>query len=186
MELNKIYCMDCLEGMKQLPNNSVDLIVTDPPYDLTDEKKEMEGGGLFLKRDFYKDIIINNLDKSFDFGLLFDQFNRIMKKFNLFLFCNKKQISTIINQIEFRSLNFDLLVWIKRNPIPTHYNIYLNDTEYIFHIKEKGVYINNNDITLKHKYFINNNGKSKFNHPTVKPLELIKNYIKLSTKQRRN
>lgn len=32
LELNKIYCMDCLEGMKQLPDNSVDLVVTDPPY----------------------------------------------------------------------------------------------------------------------------------------------------------
>ncbi len=31
-ELNKIYCMDCLEGLKQLPDKSVDLVVTDPPY----------------------------------------------------------------------------------------------------------------------------------------------------------
>jgi DNA modification methylase len=32
-ELNKIYCMDCLEGMKQLDDNSIDLTVTSPPYD---------------------------------------------------------------------------------------------------------------------------------------------------------
>jgi site-specific DNA-methyltransferase (adenine-specific) len=32
METNKIYNMDCLEGMKQLSDESVDLIVTDPPY----------------------------------------------------------------------------------------------------------------------------------------------------------
>ena len=32
METNKIYNMDCLEGMKQLGDKSVDLIVTDPPY----------------------------------------------------------------------------------------------------------------------------------------------------------
>lgn len=31
-ELNKIYCMDCLEGLKKIPDKSVDLIVTDPPY----------------------------------------------------------------------------------------------------------------------------------------------------------
>ena len=31
-ELNKIYCMDCLKGMKQMDTESVDLIVTDPPY----------------------------------------------------------------------------------------------------------------------------------------------------------
>lgn len=34
METNKIYNMDCIEGMKQLPDNFVDSIVTDPPYGL--------------------------------------------------------------------------------------------------------------------------------------------------------
>lgn len=32
IEKNKIYCMDCLEGMKQMKSGSVDLVVTDPPY----------------------------------------------------------------------------------------------------------------------------------------------------------
>ena len=31
--LNKIFCMDCVEGMKELPDKSIDLIVTSPPYD---------------------------------------------------------------------------------------------------------------------------------------------------------
>ena len=33
MELNKIYNEDCLEGMKRIPDKSVDLIITDPPYE---------------------------------------------------------------------------------------------------------------------------------------------------------
>ncbi len=33
-ELNKIYNMDCLEGLKQIEDNSIDLIVTDPPYNI--------------------------------------------------------------------------------------------------------------------------------------------------------
>lgn len=33
LETNKIYNMDCVEGMKQLPDNSIDLTVTSPPYD---------------------------------------------------------------------------------------------------------------------------------------------------------
>ena len=32
LEINKIHNLDCLDGLKQLPDNSVDLIVTDPPY----------------------------------------------------------------------------------------------------------------------------------------------------------
>lgn len=32
MEIDRIYKGDCLEGMAQLPNSSVDIVVTDPPY----------------------------------------------------------------------------------------------------------------------------------------------------------
>jgi len=34
LELNRIYNMDCLEGLKLIPNESVDLIITSPPYNL--------------------------------------------------------------------------------------------------------------------------------------------------------
>ena len=34
-ELNTIYNMDCLEGMKNLPDNSIDLILCDLPYNMT-------------------------------------------------------------------------------------------------------------------------------------------------------
>lgn len=33
LNLNDVHCMDCVDGMKKIPNNSVDLIVTSPPYD---------------------------------------------------------------------------------------------------------------------------------------------------------
>ena len=33
MDIDKIYNMDCLEGMKQLEDNSVDMVLTSPPYD---------------------------------------------------------------------------------------------------------------------------------------------------------
>lgn len=35
IELNKIYNEDCLEGMKRIPDGSVDLVLTDPPYGTT-------------------------------------------------------------------------------------------------------------------------------------------------------
>ena len=31
---NKIICGDCIEEMKKLPANSIDTIITDPPYAL--------------------------------------------------------------------------------------------------------------------------------------------------------
>jgi len=32
LELNKVYCMDCIEGMRMIPDESIDLVVTSPPY----------------------------------------------------------------------------------------------------------------------------------------------------------
>jgi len=32
LELNKIYNIDCIEGMKYIPNNTIDLVITDPPF----------------------------------------------------------------------------------------------------------------------------------------------------------
>jgi site-specific DNA-methyltransferase (adenine-specific) len=34
LELNKIYCDDCINGMKSIPNESVDIIICDPPYNI--------------------------------------------------------------------------------------------------------------------------------------------------------
>lgn len=34
LELNRIYNMDCMEGMKDIPDESIDLIITSPPYNL--------------------------------------------------------------------------------------------------------------------------------------------------------
>lgn len=36
MRLDCIDCCDCLEGMKQIPDGSVDLVLTDPPYGTMD------------------------------------------------------------------------------------------------------------------------------------------------------
>lgn len=33
MDINRVHCMDCLEGLKLLQSNSIDLTVTSPPYD---------------------------------------------------------------------------------------------------------------------------------------------------------
>ena len=38
MEKNIIYHGDCIEGMKNLPDNSVDMVLTDPPYGTTQNK----------------------------------------------------------------------------------------------------------------------------------------------------
>ena len=50
MEKNIIYHGDCIEGMKILPDNSVDMVLTDPPYGTTQNKWDtIIDMGLFWK-----------------------------------------------------------------------------------------------------------------------------------------
>lgn len=39
LELNKIYNMDCLEGLRNIPRDSVQLVLIDPPYNINKEKE---------------------------------------------------------------------------------------------------------------------------------------------------
>ena len=54
LELNRIYNMDCLDGMKLLDDNSVDSIVTDPPYGLSKEPNIIEVLTHWLNDEEYK------------------------------------------------------------------------------------------------------------------------------------
>lgn len=51
-EIDSLYTMDCIEGMKKIPSNSIDLILADPPYNLSkggnwkwDNSVKLEGMG---------------------------------------------------------------------------------------------------------------------------------------------
>lgn len=45
MKVDTIYNSDCIVGMKQIPNNSIDLILTDPPY-MISKKSNFDKGGV--------------------------------------------------------------------------------------------------------------------------------------------
>lgn len=51
LEKNKIYNMDCIKGMKKLPENSIDVVVTSPPYD---DLRSYEHGGYSQTIDLHE------------------------------------------------------------------------------------------------------------------------------------
>jgi len=161
--------MDCIEGIKQLPDKSVDLVVTDPPYLI----KSMSGGG-FIKNRPYKKDLDNDLIKGFSESIL-DELCRVMKKINIYIWCSKEQIAWLLSYFQNKGANIDLLTWHKTNPTPACNNNYLPDTEYIVFAREKGVKIYGTYQTKKKYYItpINSKDKKLYNHPTVKPLEII-------------
>ncbi len=48
LEINKIYNMDCMEGMKQFPDKYFELAIVDPPYGIGDKK--LTSGGTWASK----------------------------------------------------------------------------------------------------------------------------------------
>lgn len=94
IELNKIYNEDCLEGMKRIPDKTVNAIVTDPPY-------------LYLK---------HKLDREWDEAAVFEQWNRILKDDGFIVIFGRGisfyRWNTKLNELGF---NFkEEIIWNKR------------------------------------------------------------------------
>ena len=87
MELNQIYNTECLEGLKQIPNDFVDLIVTDPPYLIkykSNRRKNKEHKfSKEILNDNNEDLIINYIHECY----------RILKNNSaMYIFCNSNRI----------------------------------------------------------------------------------------------
>jgi len=57
LELNRAYQMDCIEGMKLLPDNSISSIVTDPPYELGFMGKSWDSTGIAYNIELWKECL---------------------------------------------------------------------------------------------------------------------------------
>ena len=57
LELNKIYNMDCMEGMKLIADNSIDSIVTDPPYELGFMGKSWDSTGIAYNIELWRECL---------------------------------------------------------------------------------------------------------------------------------
>lgn len=166
LELNKIYNTDCLEFMRSMPDSCVDLVVTDPPYEI-----HTKGGGLG-RRPIYENGALGKISQGFDAEATLEQVARICKKINIFIFCSTKQKPRIMNWGYERGCNIAELAWYKPNAAPFTNNTFKSDLENIIYIREKGVKIKGIS-----RLFTHNCGKSKYGHPTEKPLEIIEKLI---------
>lgn len=191
MQANFIQCGDCLELLKTIPDKSIDLIVTDPPYLV-----ETQGAGFFGKKsdeysmaykgkkaytyggERYVMNEINNMSNGFSEEIL-DELCRVMKKINIYIWCSQKQLLNLITYFINKKCNWNLITWHKTNPIPACGNKYLTDTEYCLFFREKGVKVYG-EFKTKFTYYVtplNAKDKKLYNHPTIKPLEIIQNLI---------
>lgn len=165
---------DCLEIIKSLPDKSVDMVLTDPPY-----KIETSGGGIYKQegKKYIKDI--EQISNGFSEEIL-NQCCRVMKKINIYIFCSQKQIIPLLDFfVKKKKCNWNIISWHKSNPVPACGNKYLTDTEYIMYFREKGVRVYGSYETKRTWYLtpLNTKEKKKYGHPTIKPVDILKNLI---------
>ena len=174
IELNRIYNEDCLEGMKRIPDKSVDLVVTDPPYNIA-----TSGAGIYKQADKQYVKELNFMKDGFSKEIL-DECCRVMKKINIYIFCSQKQIIPLLDYfVKEKKCNWNIISWHKTNPVPACGNKYLTDTEFILFFREKGVKIRG-EFKTKFTYYVtplNQKDKKLYGHPTVKPLNIVENFI---------
>ena len=174
------YNEDCMEIMKHLPDSIFDLVVTDPPYEIA-----TRGAGIYKQDDKRYVQELDVMSNGFSEEVL-DQLCRLMKKINIYIFCSQKQIIPLLTYfVVNRGCNYNIITWHKTNPIPACGNKYLTDTEYILFFREKGVRVYGTYETKKTWYAtpLNQGDKKKYNHPTIKPVDILQNLIINSSKE---
>ena len=178
--MNEIILGDAYKLIKDVPDKSVDLIVTDPPYLIEGWHTK---AGIFKDRDMgyvdelmeQEETILKGIDKS-----ILDEFVRVMKKINCYIWCNKEQIYDYLTYfVQERKCKFEIIVWAKSNPSPFLNGHYLKDKEYCLFFWEDGVKVKPLYDHGKTFYYtaINVADKKKYGHPTIKPEEIIENLI---------
>ena len=172
MKLNKIYNEDCLEGMKRIPDGSVDLIVTDPPYLMnykTGRRKD--------KTHRFNDVILNDDNEQLITDYVKECYRILKDDTAMYLFCSSNKVDFFKRELEKLFSIKNMIIWVKNNHTA-------GDLESAFGRKYEIV-------------FLVNKGQRKFNgerltdiwefpkvssdgqlHQNQKPIELIKRCIK--------
>ena len=187
IEINKVYCCDSKDGMQELINQGikVDLIITDPPYDMPCMKP---GGKSRIADRLRKEM--NELEEAkLHLGISNDYLELMVKlqdKINIYIWCNGKQIEQYLDFfVKKHKCKYDILIWNKTNAMPLFNNKYLTDKEYCLYFRKGGYCQPNNYEDAKTVFYspINIKDKTKWKHPTIKPEELIRKLIRNSSKE---
>lgn len=190
-----LYNQDCIAAMQEIDAESIDLIVTDPPYNLGNFMKNRDTNLEKMRENFFgsagwDDMEFDEWSNSMD-----DFFNasaRVMKKGGaMIMFMAIIKVETIIQLAEKHGFYYKTTgIWHKTNPMPRNMNLhFVNSTEawiYFTYKKRTGTF--NNDGAVLHDFVetsVTPYGERKYGkHPTQKPEVLIQHFIDILSNPR--
>lgn len=177
---------DCYDELIKINKNSIDLILIDPPYNISRQSgfsRIKDSADSIIKLKYHNmSIDFGDWDKKeINWNILFFEFNRILKKGGTLIIFYDIWKSNELKEtaLEFKFKQPRIGCWVKNNPVPinSNNNYLSNAIEYFF------TFVKSGKPTFNSKYDngIYNyplcHGKERLEHPTQKPLALIKELI---------
>jgi len=192
LEINKIYKMDCLEGLKMLDDNSIDLIITSPPYNkagFNGVHKRSQKNDIWNKTiDYGGDVDVDNIPEEkyqkWQIEILNECF-RVLKTdgsmfYNHKLRVKKNKASFPLEWINKSNFIFrQLIVWDRGGSPNLDKCRYIPTTEYIFWLikQQKNPRFKRQDETLFNSEVWRMQPQKKTKHPAPFPIDLPDNII---------
>jgi len=183
----KLFLGDSYKLIKEIPSTSIDLILTDPPYNLSNYST----GNIKLswRKDINNDVA--TWDKvEFKPSEWVSEFKRILKPTgNIFAFCSYNLIGKWHEAFDPEFDTFQFVVWHKTNPVPKVLRAgFLNSCELIVCMWNKGHTWNFSNQREMHNFIESpicmgpERVKNPF-HPTQKPVRVLEHIIKIASNE---
>ena len=173
-----LYHGDCEEIIKTIPDNSVTLIHTDPPYVIHSDDnmgKMMEEKA----RKSYDKLIKADISDGFNVEIMFPEFMRVCKAVNFQIWCSKKQFIEYLLLAYGKKWNWQDICLYRNNALPNVRGKY-QDKDYCVHLW-KGRTLTGTYHQKRTDYHYTIGGVKEWNHPALKPLEPILNMIPIGS-----
>ncbi len=179
-----IYLSDSREKIRELSEGSIDLILTDPPYNLS----PYSTGNIKMswRKDFNNDVA--EWDRNFDPADWRDEFLRVLKPTgNLFAFTSYNMLGRWHAVFDPLFDTFQFMVWHKTNPPPKLRRAgFLNSCELIICAWNKGHTWNFTKQSEMHNFIeaplcMGKERLKEPRHPTQKPLRVLRRLVELAS-----
>ncbi len=172
MEDIKLYCDDCLNIMKQIENESIDLIVTDPPYLIkykTNRRKNKD-------HDFCSEIL-NDDNEQLIIDYIKECYRILKNNTAMYMFCNCDKVDFFKQELENAGFKIkNMIIWVKNNWTAGDLKAQFGKQYEIIFLVNKGRKCFNGKRITDIWMFDRISGKKQL-HQNQKPVDLLKQCI---------